>query len=78
MKEKQQNSENTMRRKVIACLREAGYNKAGVADMARIYEWVNKYGHAKKELNKYDYLELVKLVTQAELFKKSHLEGLGK
>lgn len=75
-KEKQDNSLNTMRRKVISCLRECGFNNKGKADMPRIYSWVEKYSHFKKPLNKHNYNELVKLVTQAEIMKVKHLKGL--
>jgi hypothetical protein len=68
---------NNMRRKVVSCLRECGFNNKGKADMPAIYKWVEKYSEFKKGLNKHDYNELVKLVTQAELMKKKHLEGLA-
>ncbi|MFA9212499.1 MAG: hypothetical protein ACEQSR_01445 [Candidatus Methylacidiphilales bacterium] len=76
-KEKQDNSLNTMRRKVISCLRECGFNKKGVADMPAIYKWVEKYSPFKKGLNDHNYNELVQLVTQAEIMKDKHLKGLG-
>lgn len=63
-----------MRKKVIANCRQAGMSINGVADMPRIYAWVAKYGHAKKELNKYTWAELPQLINQAEALLKSYLK----
>lgn len=66
-------SMDQMRKKVIGCCRQMGWEKANKADMARINAWVSKYGHAKKEFMKYDLKELVTLVTQAENMRDSYL-----
>lgn len=71
-------SMDLMRKKVIGCCRQMGWEKAGKADMNRINAWVEKYGHAKKDLMKYDAKELSKLVTQAENMRDSYLEGIRK
>lgn len=63
-----------MRKKIIANCRQAGMSINGVADMQRIYEWVLKYGHAKKELNKYTWHELPQLINQSEALLKSYLK----
>lgn len=73
----QQKQSDTMRKKVISCLRECHFNKSGRADMPRIYSWVEKYSPFKKGLNKHNYNELVQLVTQAEIMKSKHLKGLA-
>lgn len=63
-----------MRKKVIANCRQAGMSINGSADMQRIYQWVLKYGHAKKELNKYTWAELPTLINQSEALLKSYLK----
>lgn len=63
-----------MRKKIIANCRQAGMSINGVADMERIYAWVLKYGHAKKELNKYTWHELPQLINQSEALLKSYLK----
>jgi hypothetical protein len=61
-----------MRKKIIAMLREIGYEKysdfAGksVADMTRIYKLIDTVGYLKKPMNEYNELELPKLVSQIE------------
>jgi hypothetical protein len=61
-----------MRKKIIAMLREIGYEKyspaynRNVADMDRIYKLINKVGYLEKPLNQYTDLELPKLVSQME------------
>ena len=70
-----------MRKKVIALLGYglgwSVYDKAKnkmVADMVRIYGWVQKYGvHNPKKLNEYDKKELAALITQIELMVKKLL-----
>jgi hypothetical protein len=70
-----------MRKKVIALLGYGlgwnVYDKAKnkmVADMVRIYGWVQKYGvHNPKKLNEYDKKELAALITQVELMVKKLL-----
>jgi hypothetical protein len=68
--------ENKMRRKLIGCMREAGYNIGGRADINLINEWVLKYGYLHKPLNKYTSAELPTLVSQAEEVKKSFLKAV--
>lgn len=63
-----------MRKKIIANCRQAGMSINGIADMQRIYAWVLKYGHAKKELNKYTWAELPQLINQSEALLKSYLK----
>lgn len=68
---------NHQRRKIIALLCKIGYLTAdGKADMQRIYQWVKSHGYLHKPLNAYTAEELPRLVTQAELFYKSHIERL--
>jgi hypothetical protein len=68
---------NHQRRKIIALLCKIGYLTAdGKADMPRIYQWVKSHGYLHKPLNAYTAKELPRLVTQAELFYKSHIERL--
>lgn len=69
---------DNMRKKVISCLREVGYNIGTKADMPRIYEWVQKYSATKKHLNTHTYQQLVNLVTQAERVRDSYLKSLKK
>jgi hypothetical protein len=69
---------NNQRRRVISALRECGYNKAGVADMERIYAWVQHYSATKKHLNTHTCHELVELVKQADQYRKAYLKGLRK
>jgi hypothetical protein len=69
---------NNQRRRVISALRECGYNKAGNADMPKIYAWVEKYSTFKKDLNKHTYEELVKLVAQADQYRNSYLKRVAK
>jgi hypothetical protein len=63
-----------MRKKIIANCRQAGMSINGKADMERIYAWVLKYGHAKKELNKYTWHELPTLINQSEALLKHYLK----
>jgi hypothetical protein len=63
-----------MRKKVIANCRQAGMSINGKADMDRINAWVLKYGHAKKELNKYTWAELPNLINQSEALLKHYLK----
>lgn len=65
-KSQQEQSMDTMRKKIISNFRKMGYEKDGKADMYRINGWCLNYGHAHKLMNNYSYEELVKLVTQAE------------
>lgn len=65
-----------MRKKVIANCMQAGMAINGRADMQAIYAWVLKYGHAKKEFNKYSYHELVKLINQSQYLFKSYLKAV--
>lgn len=66
-----------MVRKLIAKAYEMGwiktYTKADakgelkqVKDYSSLYQWVNKYGYLKKDLKKYTYKELPKLLSQFE------------
>ena len=65
-----------MRKKVISICIQSGMAINGRADMPKIYAWVEQYGHAKKPLNKYNYNELVKLVTQAQQMFKTFLKAV--
>ena len=65
-----------MRKKVIANCMQAGMAINGRADMPAIYAWVLRYGHAKKEFNKYSYHELVKLINQSQYLFKSYLKAV--
>lgn len=67
---------NTMRRKVIAILCQCGFTKDGKADMKRIQEWCITHGHAHRELNRYDVIDLQKLITQSERMLISNIERL--
>lgn len=69
---------DTMRKKVISLCRQAGMSINNRADMAKIYAWVDKYGHAKKGFNKYTYNELVTLVLQAENMLAGYLKSMAK
>lgn len=74
-----------MVRHMIAMAHEMGWIKKGTRvtggklqqynDYSPLYEWVEKYGYLKKELNKYSYKELPKLVTQ---FKNLYADWLNK
>jgi hypothetical protein len=76
-KQKAQEPEQIMRRKIISCCREMGWIKGGKADMPRIYTWVLKYGYLHKSLNKYTAAELPRLVTQAENMKNDYLKSVS-
>lgn len=68
---------NKQRRKIIALLSKMGYTtKEDKADMSRIYAWVETHGYLHKSLNLYTLAELPKLVYQAEMFYKSHIQRL--
>ena len=66
--------ENKMRRKILSICREmAGdWFKNGVYNWRHINEWLLKYGHQHKELNKYTLAELPMLVTQFENLLKNY------
>lgn len=68
---KKNDKADKMRKKIIGCLREAGYNVGGKADMKAIYAWVLKYGYLHKPLNEYTAGELPVLVTQAQAVKNT-------
>ncbi|MCZ2393398.1 MAG: hypothetical protein LC105_06060 [Chitinophagales bacterium] len=68
---------NQMRRKLIATLCQCGFvNADNKPDMERIQNWCVQYGHAGKQLNDHTYKELQKLITQAEIMLKKHIERL--
>ena len=67
---------DSMRKKIIGCCRQMGWEKGGRADMQRINAWVLKYGYLHKELMKYTNMELPTLVTQAAALRDSTLKGL--
>jgi hypothetical protein len=74
---------NTMRRQVIAIFHEMGAHlpvEAGAStdvrpkiDMVRVNEWCCKSGYLHKELNKYTFDELPRLVYQAKEYLKYYL-----
>lgn len=67
-----------MRRKVIGIMAARGaINAQGRPDMPRIYAWVRRYGHAKKELNRYTKDELITLVHQAERVVASDMKAIS-
>jgi hypothetical protein len=63
-----------MVRKIFAMARDLGWVKkitvverTGIVhkdDLSAVYEWINKYGYLKKDINQYKYNELPKLVSQ--------------
>jgi hypothetical protein len=56
-----------MRRKLISMAHEIGWQlPGGKADMPRINQWCEKYGHGHKQLNSYTAKELPTLITQFE------------
>jgi hypothetical protein len=65
-----------MRKKVISCCMECGWQKNGKADMPKVYTWVLKYGYMHKPLNDYTLEELPLLVTQAEEMKRTFINSL--
>jgi hypothetical protein len=65
-----------MRKKIISCCMECGWQKNGKADMPKIYTWVKKYGYMHKALNDYTLEELPLLVTQAEEMKRTFINNL--
>lgn len=76
--QKQSDVCNTMRRKIISCFKYCGFVKDdGAADMDAIYAAVIKHGYLKKSLNKYDALELPKLVFQFEQMKIKYMKSLS-
>ncbi|MBW7848359.1 MAG: hypothetical protein H3C41_09800 [Bacteroidales bacterium] len=74
-------AENRMRRRILSLCYSLGWTRYDeqkrmqTADMERLEAWLQKYGYLhKKKLNDYAYNELVKLVTQFEMFTKSELQ----
>lgn len=72
------NAGHKMRRKIISMAHEMGWhnliNGKWVADMRSINTWCLQKSYLKKELNKYTYNELPKLVSQFENVYKSFLK----
>ena len=65
-----------MRKKLIHLAKEMGYTKDGKADMDKINAWCLHYGYGKKELNKYAYNELPKLLSQFEKVYEYYIKNL--
>lgn len=66
-----------MRRKILSCFHEMNYRlPGGKLDMARVQQWLLKYGYLHKDLNAYEYTELPRLVTQVETMRDKHLNTL--
>lgn len=69
-----------MRKKIISMAHECGWHNFDVSkgrwkiDMKRVNNWCVNYSYLKKELNKYSYEELPKLVTQFSKVYRSFLE----
>lgn len=78
--DKTSNDENRMRRKILSMAHECGWHNLvdgeWKIDMRALDTWCVKYSYLKKELNKYTYLELPKLVTQFTKVYRSHLNNL--
>ena len=59
--------ENKQRRKIFAICHEMRWTYTeGKVDKKRLNEWMLKYSYLHKPLNKYELLELPKLITQFE------------
>ena len=65
-----------MRKKIISLFRKMGYLVNGKVDMVAVEAWVEKYGYLHKSLNNYKYVELPKLVSQAEAVYQSFIKSL--
>lgn len=73
----QNSPENQMRRKIITLFIKMGYTTAsGKIDLEKLDKWAEQYGHLKKPLNKYNRLELPKLVSQAEAVYYSFIKSV--
>nr|WP_067054106.1 hypothetical protein [Mucilaginibacter sp. L294] len=72
-----QSPANKMRRKVLSMAHELGWKiPDGKIDMERINAWCNKYGHVKRNLDKYTENELPELVTQFERAYFTHIKNV--
>lgn len=66
-----------MRRRILSMCYSLGWTSfdsisgANKVDMERLDNWMRKYSYKHKELAKYDYYELTRLVTQFENMLKS-------
>ena len=69
---------NKMRRKIISLAHEMHWHLSGTQkiDMQRVNDWCLKFSYLKKELNKYTYTELTKLVTQFTAVYNSYLHNI--
>ena len=66
-----------MRKKIISSFKKVGYTaKDGTADMLAINNFCVKRGYLHKELNKYTYKELPKLVYQVDQVYKSFTKSV--
>lgn len=68
---------NQMRRRILSMCYSLGWTKFdnekgdNAVDMERLESWLKKYSYKHKELIKYDYWELPRLITQFENMLKS-------
>lgn len=65
-----------MRGKVLYYAHEMNWRVAGKLDMPRVDAWCNKFGYLHKDLDKYEYSELPKLVSQIEAVYKHYLKNI--
>lgn len=70
-----------MKGKLLSYCHEIGWTKINdkgkkVADMASLNDWATKYGYLHKAVDDHSYEELIKLVSQFELFYKSFLQSI--
>jgi hypothetical protein len=72
---------DTMRKRILSLFYQYGYTefsakkKRLVVDFERMDAWMLKYGYLHKNLNKYKYSELPKLVTQVEQVVTKYIES---
>jgi hypothetical protein len=67
-----------MRKKILSRYHEMGYTIAGKLDMPRVKESILKYGYLHKDLNKYTFSELPKLVYQVDNMLSDYLKAFKK